>query len=90
MKVASLFVTGPALVALSMTAVNAGPRKPAVPVKDEAINECNVNLWPGFSATPCKAAPGVTNYSDCTKYGRDRGWDARDTWWYCSSVHFKS
>jgi hypothetical protein len=88
MKVASLFVAGLAFVTLSMTAVNAGPRKPIIPV--EAINECNLNLGPGLSAAPCKAAPGVVNYADCTKYGRDRGWDPRDAWWYCSSVHFKS
>jgi hypothetical protein len=87
MKIAALlFVSG--LTALSMTAVNAGPRKPVVAVKDDAVNRCNVNLWPGFSATPCRPPPGVTSYIGCTDFVRDRGWDPRAAWWYCGSVQF--
>ena len=75
---------------LSITAANAGPHKPAAEAAVEPVNRCNVNLWPGFSATPCKAPPGVTNYNDCSNLVRKIGGNDREVWWYCSSIHFKS
>ena len=88
MKAALLFAAG--LTVLSIAAVNAAPDKPIVSAQDEGVHRCNVNLWPGLSATPCRPPPGVTTYTDCTKLVRDRGWDPSASWWYCSSIHFKS
>ncbi len=95
MKAALLFAS--VLTVLSIAAVDAAHRKPdaarhkpVVAVKDDAVNRCNVNLWPGLSATPCRPPPGITSYTDCTKLVHDKGGSASDGWWYCSSVHFKS
>ncbi|MBV9561388.1 MAG: hypothetical protein JOY90_13210 [Bradyrhizobium sp.] len=86
MKVSLLLLA----VALSMTAADAGPRKPVVAVKDEAVHRCNVNLWPGLSATPCRPPPGVSNYAGCYDYALKLGFRDNEIWWYCSSVHFQS
>ena len=95
MKAALLFAC--VLTVFSIAAVNAAHRKPdtahhkpVVAVKDEAVNRCNVNLWPGLSATPCRAPPGITTYADCLKFVHDKGAYGMESWWYCSSVHFKS
>jgi hypothetical protein len=75
---------------LSVTAANAAPRKPVVPAVADEHNRCNVNLWPGLSAVPCRPPPGVTTYGECSRLVRERGWGPGESWWYCSSVHFKS
>ncbi len=55
---------------LSLTAANAAPHKPAVQANADGPNRCNVNLWPGLSATPCRPPPGVTTYSECSNWVR--------------------
>lgn len=86
MKVSLIFLAA----ALSITAASAAPHKPIVPAKDEGVHRCNVNLWPGFSATPCRVPAGVTNYNDCFNLVLKLGWRSSDAWWYCGSVHFKN
>jgi hypothetical protein len=91
MKTSLLFLTAVVSIA-SLAAVNAAPHKPVAPVKDDPvnINRCNVNLWPGFSATPCRPPPGVTTYGECQSLVLKAGWTSSETRWYCSSVHFKN
>lgn len=89
MKASLLFLVTVASIA-SMAAVNAAPRTSAAPVKDDAVNRCNVNLWPGFSATPCRPPPGVTTYGECQALVLKTGWTSSEARWYCSSVHFKT
>jgi hypothetical protein len=88
---ASLFFLAAALSVASIAAVNATPRTPAIPETDPVnINRCNVNLWPGFSATPCRPPPGVTTYGQCQDVVMKTGWTSSEARWYCSSVHFKT
>lgn len=90
MKASLLFLATVVSIA-SLAAVNATPQhKPVKPVKDDGVNRCNVNLWPGLSATPCRPPPGVTTYGECQARGMKYGWTFAETNWYCSSVHFKS
>jgi hypothetical protein len=89
LKIAALLFVS-SLTVLSIAAVNAAPRKPVVPVKDDGVNRCNVNLWPGYSATPCRPPPGIEHYGDCLDLVKKSGWTASESSWYCSSVHFKS
>jgi len=88
---ASLFVLATVVSVASLAAVNATPRASAAPPTDPVnINRCNVNLWPGFSATPCRPPPGVTTYGQCQDLVMKAGWTSAETRWYCSSVHFKT
>ena len=91
MKASLLFLATIVSVA-SMAAVNAAPRTAAAPYAPDPvnINRCNVNLWPGFSATPCHPPLGVTTYGECQALVIKAGWTAAETRWYCSSVHFKT
>jgi hypothetical protein len=87
----SLFFLATVVSVASVAAVNAAPRAPATPPTDPVnINRCNVNLWPGFSATPCRPPPGVTNYGDCLSLVLKNGGNNSEGRWYCSSVHFKT
>ena len=89
MKASLLFLATVMSVA-SIAAVNAAPRTAAPPADPVNINRCNVNLWPGFSATPCRPPPGVTTYGQCQDTVMKTGWTAAEARWYCSSVHFKT
>ena len=90
MKASLLFLATVVSVA-SIAAVNAAPRAPAAYAPDPVnLNRCNVNLCPGFSATPCRPPPGVTTYGQCQDMVMKTGWTAAETRWYCSSVHFKT
>ncbi len=90
MKASLLFLATVVSVA-SIAAVNAAPRTAAAPQRDPVnLNRCNVNLWPGFSATPCYPPPGVTTYGQCQDTVMKTGWTSAEARWYCSSVHFKT
>jgi hypothetical protein len=90
MKASLVFLATVVSIA-SLAAVNAAPHhKPVKPVKDDAVNRCNVNLWPGLSATPCRPPPGVKTYGECQALVLKNGWTLAETNWYCSSVHFKT
>jgi hypothetical protein len=90
-KVAALLFVS-SLTVVSIAAVNAAPRKPVAEPKADVvnINRCNVNLWPGLSATPCHPPPGIEHYADCLALTLKGGWAPAEGRWYCSSVHFKS
>ena len=86
----SLLVLASVLSIASIAVANAAPHKPVVVAKDDAVHRCNVNLWPGFSATPCQPPPGISNYGACLSFTMDKGWTNAEGRWYCSSVHFKT
>jgi hypothetical protein len=91
MKASLLFLATVVSVA-SIAAANAAPRTATAPYAPDPvnINRCNVNLWPGFSATPCHAPPGVTTYGDCLSLVLKIGGTNSEGRWYCSSVHYKT
>ncbi len=89
MKASLLFLATGVSIA-SMAAANAAPRTSAALLKDDGVNRCNVNLWPGFSVTPCRAPPGVTTYGECQALALKIGWTSSEARWYCSSVHFNT
>jgi hypothetical protein len=88
---ASLLLLATIVSFVSIASANAAPRTPATPPEDPVnINRCNVNLWPSFSATPCRPPPGVTTYGQCQDVVMKTGWTSGEARWYCSSVQFKS
>lgn len=76
MKVVPLFVASLAIAILPIPPAN-------------AENKCSGSSWPAMSPVQC-SKPMATSYVQCLSMLEQKGWDARTTWWYCSSQGFKS